>query len=67
MPGLHAYLPICDESVDLHTTEFRAAAASEQGKQAMRQGAAALALTALDLVFGEGLLEAARAEQVDHP
>lgn len=62
LPGLHAYLPICDPGVPLHSAEFAEAAASERGKATMRLGAAALAMTALDLIYRDEPLRAAWAE-----
>ncbi len=62
LPGLHAYLAICDPGVPLHSAEFAAAAASERGKAAMRLGATALAMTALDLLYRDESLRAAWAE-----
>ncbi|HEX7124922.1 MAG TPA: M20 family metallopeptidase [Thermodesulfobacteriota bacterium] len=60
IPGLHGYLAVCDAGIDLHTTEFAAAAASARGRDAMLAGATALAMTALDLCLDEAALAAVR-------
>ncbi len=60
LAGLHGYLAVCDPEVDLHTTEFAAAAASDRGREAMVTGATALAMTALDLFHDEDALARVR-------
>jgi amidohydrolase len=56
VPSIHPYIKICDEAYSCHTTEFRDAALSQQGKDAMILGAKAMALTACELLTEEKLL-----------
>ncbi|NLP52762.1 M20 family metallopeptidase [Bacillus sp. RO1] len=56
VPSIHPYIKICNELYSCHTTEFRDAALSEQGKEAMILGAKAMALTACELLIKQELL-----------
>lgn len=56
-PAIHPYIKICNELYSCHTTEFRDAALSEQGKEAMMLGAKAMALTAYELLTNPDVLE----------
>ena len=62
MPAVHAYFAIAPEGVANHTVEFAAAAASDAGDAAVLDGAAALAMTAADLLAVPALLEGAVAD-----
>jgi len=50
LPSVHAYVAIADQSVSGHSVEFREAANSERGYQAMLRAAKALGRTVLELV-----------------
>ncbi|MGD6779448.1 MULTISPECIES: M20 family metallopeptidase [Bacillaceae] len=56
VPSIHPYIKICNEMYSCHTTEFRDAALSEQGKEAMILGAKAMATTAYELLTNQELL-----------
>ncbi|WP_226681491.1 M20 family metallopeptidase [Sutcliffiella horikoshii] len=56
VPSIHPYIKICNELYSCHTTEFRDAALSEQGKEALILGAKALASTAHELLTKQDLL-----------
>jgi amidohydrolase len=57
VPTIHPYLKIAEEASG-HTPEFREAAASERGFATMVLAAKGLALTALDLLYRPGVVEA---------
>ena len=61
MPAIHPYLAIGKDVVG-HTVEFREAALTDQGFQAMLTAAKAMALTGLDVLTDPAFLEEARAE-----
>jgi amidohydrolase len=61
MPAIHPYLTIGNDIAG-HTVEFREAALTERGFQAMLTAAKAMALTGLDVLTDPGVLEEARAE-----
>lgn len=50
VPSIHPYIKICNELYSCHTTEFRDAALSDQGKAAMILGAKAMSLTGLRIL-----------------
>jgi amidohydrolase len=50
LPAIHPSVAIVPQGVSEHTLEFAAAAASEAGNQGMLDAAAALAMTAVDLL-----------------
>ncbi|KMJ59498.1 amidohydrolase [Bacillus sp. LL01] len=56
VPSIHPYIKICNELYSCHTTEFRDAALSQQGKEAMILGAKAMASTAYELLTNKELL-----------
>jgi amidohydrolase len=62
MPAIHPMIAVCGPTVALHTIEFAAAARSGSGDQAVRDGAAGLALTAVDYLADADLREAVHAE-----
>ncbi|MCA1319460.1 M20 family metallopeptidase [Bacillus tianshenii] len=62
VPSIHPYIKICDELYSCHTVEFRDAALSEQGKEAMMLGAKAMALTALNILNDPELLNKIKEE-----
>jgi amidohydrolase len=62
MPAVHAYFRIAPAGVANHTVEFTEAAASPAGDQAVLDGAAVLAMTAVDLLAEPERLAQAKAE-----
>ena len=62
IPGIHPLIKIADQSTALHTTDFAAAAASEAAVQGAYDGAAGLALTALDYLMDPLLQQQVRRE-----
>ncbi|WP_078380441.1 M20 family metallopeptidase [Sutcliffiella halmapala] len=50
VPSIHPYIKICNELYSCHTKEFRDAALSEQGKDAMILGAKAMGLASLRIL-----------------
>ncbi|SNS16671.1 amidohydrolase [Geodermatophilus pulveris] len=62
VPAIHPMIAIAGPDTSLHTTEFAAAAASAAGDAAVLDGAVGLALTALDVLCDEAVLQAVRAE-----
>ncbi|WP_339146066.1 MULTISPECIES: M20 family metallopeptidase [unclassified Sutcliffiella] len=56
VPSIHPYIKICNELYSCHTTEFRDAALSEEGKEAMILGAKSMATTAYELLTKQDLL-----------
>ncbi len=62
VPSIHPYLAIAPVGVNGHSIEFREAAGSDRGQEAMLNAARAMALTALDLLARPRLLAAAKAE-----
>ncbi len=54
VPTIHPYLRIVDGEVSGHTPEFREAAGSPQGFEAMLLAAKGLAMTALDVMYRPG-------------
>jgi amidohydrolase len=62
MPAIHPMIAVSEPTVALHTVEFAAAAGSESGDRAVRDGAAGLALTAVDYLADADLREAVHAE-----
>lgn len=62
VPAIHPYLKIAPEGTSAHTAEFRDAARSEAGMEALMVGVQALAGTAVDLLSQPDLLAAVKAE-----
>ncbi len=62
VPSIHPYVAIAQPGVAGHSVEFRAAAAEEGGRRGMILGAAAMAMTALDCLTDEKLLESIKEE-----
>lgn len=62
VPSIHPYIKICNEPFSCHTVEFRDAALSQQGKEAMILGAKAMALTALQILTEPELLSTIKEE-----
>ncbi|MCM3616025.1 M20 family metallopeptidase [Sutcliffiella horikoshii] len=62
VPSIHPYIKICNELYSCHTVEFRDAALSEQGKEAMILGANAMATTAYELLTNNELIMKIKAE-----
>ncbi len=60
VPSLHPVIKLAPEGVSIHERDFAAAAGSESGDKAVRDGALALALTIVDLWTDPELLPAAR-------
>lgn len=62
VPTIHPTLKICEDSITIHTEEFREAAKSPSGDQALLDGAEILARIAVRLLLEPTLLEKIRAE-----
>ncbi|WP_400241457.1 M20 family metallopeptidase [Niallia sp. JL1B1071] len=62
VPAIHPYVKICNEAYACHTHEFREAAMSEQGRDAMLLGAKSMALTGLEILTNKELLAAIKKE-----
>ncbi len=60
VPSIHPYVAIAPENVAGHSTEFAAAAASDAGREGMWLGAVSMAMTALECLGDEELLDAVR-------
>jgi len=56
VPTIHPHVPI-GEGVNIHTAGFAAATVSVQGEMAAIEGATALALTAIELIYSPALRE----------
>ena len=56
VPAIHPYVAIAPRGIQVHTTEFAAAAASEAGMKGMLDAAKALAMTAVDLLANREIL-----------
>lgn len=67
VPSLHPEVAIIEEGVSCHTHEFRHAADSDRGYQALIQGAEALALTGAEVVADTEVREQVRAAFRDQP
>lgn len=57
VPTIHPMLAIAPPQVSVHSPEFAAAAASEDGMRGMLDGAKALAMTTVDLIARPGLMD----------
>ena len=62
VPAIHPYIQICDDYFVCHTHEFREAALSEQGREAMILGAQTMALTGYDVLTNQALLQKIKQE-----
>jgi amidohydrolase len=62
LPAVHAYFAIVPDSIANHTVEFATASASPAGDTAVVEGAAALAMTAAELLAEPTLIAQATAE-----
>ncbi|MBU8689916.1 M20 family metallopeptidase [Priestia megaterium] len=62
VPAIHPYIQICDDYFVCHTHEFREAALSEQGREAMILGAQTMALTGYDVLTNQALLQKIKEE-----
>lgn len=62
VPSIHPYVKICNEAYACHTHEFREAAMSDQGRDAMILGAKSMALTGLEILTNKELLPKIKAE-----
>lgn len=62
VPGIHPLIQVAEPDVALHTAEFAAAAGSPRALEAAVDGAAGLALTALDYLHDAALREAVASE-----
>jgi len=60
VPAIHPYIAIAPEGVAGHSIEFREAAVSPAGREAMLNAAKAMAMTAVDLLSEPNLLALAR-------
>jgi len=57
VPGIHAYVQICEDNVAGHSRPFTEASGSERGYVAMLAAAKALAMTAVDVLAEPGFSE----------
>lgn len=62
VPAVEAYLKICGPEAGWHSTEVARATTTEEGHEAIVNGASGLAMTAIDLLTSPALLDRARAE-----
>jgi len=62
VPAIHPYVAIAPRGIQVHTTEFAAAAASEAGIRGMLDAAKALAMTAVDLLANREILTKVKEE-----
>jgi metal-dependent amidase/aminoacylase/carboxypeptidase family protein len=62
LPAVHAYFAIVPDSIANHTVEFATASASPAGDTAVIEGAAALAMTAAELLAEPSLIAQAKAD-----
>lgn len=62
VPSIHPYVKICNEAYACHTHEFREAAMTDQGRDAMILGAKSMALTGLEILTNKELLAAIKEE-----
>ena len=62
VPAIHPYVKICNEPYALHTHEFREAAMSDQGRDAMILGAKSMALTGYEILTNPELLKKIKLE-----
>jgi amidohydrolase len=62
VPAIHPYIQICNDYFVCHTHEFREAALSEQGREAMILGAQTMALTGYDVLTNQTLLQKIKEE-----
>lgn len=60
VPSIHPFLAIAPEGTPTHSLEFASYAAAPQALETMVVAAKALAMTALDLLFEEGLVRRAK-------
>jgi hypothetical protein len=62
LPAVHAYFAIVPDTIANHTVEFATASASPAGDTAVVEGAAALAMTAAELLADPTLIAQAKAD-----
>ena len=62
VPAVEAYLKICGPEAGWHSKEVAVATTTDEGHDAIVNGAAGLAMTAIDLLTSASLLENARTE-----
>lgn len=62
VPSIHPMLGVAPGNVIIHNAEFARWAASEQGDQGAIDGAKALAMTTLDLMFDSQMMERAKSD-----
>jgi amidohydrolase len=62
VPAIHPYVAISRKGIQVHTTEFAAAAASEAAIKGMLDAAKALAMTAVDLLTNQEILAKVKEE-----
>lgn len=62
IPSIHPYIQIAPPGTAGHTVAFREAAVSENGTLGMLNGAKGMAMTAIDLLCDEKLMQAVREE-----
>jgi amidohydrolase len=62
VPGIHPYVQICEDDIAGHSRQFTEASGSERGVVAMLAAAKAMAMTAVDVLTEDGLVERIRDE-----
>lgn len=65
IPAIHPHVPI-RPGINIHTREFAQATCSPDGHRALMEGVKALGLTALELLFEPGALEAVKKDFADN-
>ena len=62
VPGIHAFVAIADEEVQVHSPEFASAAISDRGVKGMLDAAKAMAMTVVDLIASPEILSKVKEE-----
>lgn len=62
VPAIHPFIKICDEGTPSHTREFASAASGPLAEENMIKAACAMALTGLDIITNNNLLEEIKEE-----
>jgi len=62
VPGIHPFVAIADEEVQVHSPEFASAAISDRGVKGMLDAAKAMAMTVVDLIASPEILSKVKEE-----
>lgn len=65
VPSIHPSIAIAPRTVLLHSPDFAAAAASEEGQRGLVDAAKAMAMTAVDILASPDLLDRVKDEFLD--